>query len=77
MEEGLDDDQVAGIRTGQCRVCTHKDRARLEVLRMEAQAWMRWRASSASAGIAHRHFKAHVSAKRRAQLMCGPPRSSS
>jgi AcrR family transcriptional regulator len=61
------------LRTGQCRVCTHKDRVRLEVLRiggasLDALA----REFGVSRDSVHRHFRNHVSPKRRAELMCGP-----
>lgn len=63
------------MRISQCKVCNHPERARLEMLRvggasLDALA-KEFRASRDSL---YRHFKNHVSDRRRAELMAGPAR---
>jgi hypothetical protein len=60
-------------RPGQCAVCTHPDRTRIELLRVSG---IPLRAISEQFGCSKdsvwRHFANHVSAKRRAELVAGP-----
>jgi hypothetical protein len=60
-------------RPGQCAVCTHPDRTRIELLRVSG---IPLRAIAEQFGVSkdsvHRHFLSHVSQKRRAELVAGP-----
>ena len=63
------------IRPRQCVVCGHPERARIELLRvggagLDAVA----NVFGISRNSIHRHFKNHVSDRRRAELMAGPAR---
>jgi transposase-like protein len=61
------------IRPSQCACCSHPERARLELARVGGASLD---AVAAQFGVSrdsvHRHFKAHVTDKRRAELMAGP-----
>jgi hypothetical protein len=67
--------KARGIRTRQCVVCNHPERARIE-LRRVGGAGLDAVANEFGIGrdSIHRHFKNHVSARRRAELMAGPAR---
>jgi hypothetical protein len=60
-------------RPGQCAVCTHPDRTRIEMLRVGGVT-LRAIAEQflVSKDSVHRHFGNHVSQKRRAELVAGP-----
>jgi hypothetical protein len=60
-------------RPGQCAVCTHPDRTRIEMLRVSGIP-LRVIAEQfgCSKDSVHRHFVKHVSQKRRAELVAGP-----
>jgi len=63
------------IRSSACKCCSHPDRARLELLRvsgvsLDALA----REFGVSRDSVFRHFRAHVSERRRAELLAGPAR---
>jgi hypothetical protein len=60
-------------RPGQCSVCIHPDRTRIEMLRVGG-ATLRAIAEQflVSKDSVHRHFGNHVSQKRRAELVAGP-----
>jgi hypothetical protein len=63
------------IRSSTCKVCSHPDRARLELMRvsgvsLEALA----REFKVSKDSVFRHFKSHVSERRKAELLAGPAR---
>ena len=61
------------LRIAQCQTCSHPNRARIEMLRvggasLDALA----RQFEVSRDSIHRHFKNHVSQRRRAELTAGP-----
>jgi AcrR family transcriptional regulator len=63
------------IRPGVCAICTHKDRARIELLRVGGVSLKALaRQFDVSKDSVWRHFRTHVSDKRKAKLLAGPAR---
>ena len=63
------------IRPGVCAICTHKDRARIELLRVGGVSLKALaRQFDISKDSVWRHFRTHVSDRRKAELLAGPAR---
>ena len=61
------------VRISQCGVCSHKDRARIEMLRVGGVPLrVLSKQFSVSKDSVWRHFEKHVSPQRRAELTAGP-----
>jgi hypothetical protein len=61
------------IRSASCKVCTHPDRVRIELLRVGGASLDALSAEfKVSRDSIHRHAKNHITTKRKAELMCGP-----
>ena len=61
------------VRISQCSVCSHKDRARIEMLRVGGVPLrVLSKQFSVSKDSVWRHFEKHVSPQRRAELTAGP-----
>ena len=61
------------VRISQCGVCSHKDRARIEMLRVGGVPLrVLSKQFSVSKNSVWRHFEKHVSPQRRAELTAGP-----
>jgi hypothetical protein len=61
------------IRSSSCKVCSHPDRARLELLRVSGVSFEALATEfKTSKDSIFRHFRAHVSERRKAELLAGP-----
>jgi hypothetical protein len=60
-------------RPAQCGLCSHPERVRIEALRAGGVSLrLLERQFAVSKDIVSRHFRAHVSPERKAELICGP-----
>jgi AcrR family transcriptional regulator len=63
------------IRPGACAICAHKERARIELLRVGGVSLKALaRQFDVSKDSVWRHFRTHVSDRRKAELLAGPAR---
>jgi hypothetical protein len=68
-------DRKPKIRPARCTVCSHHDRVQIELLRCAGASYEALGAQFGLSGDAiGRHFKAHVTERRKKELLAGPAR---